>query len=253
LWCLRECADLARALGSDDAAREWSAMYDHARSAFDGMFFVSDPKLWRDNVAFDAAGRQNEPTYCESTIFTIIRTGLLDRERGLEAIDRLMNPTFLCCRTSGGLEGSAYPKFFMDIGETDVALEYWLDRWGAPIAADATTCGEEFFQSAGNSDCHIHGAGPARDFIEHLAGIRIRGARWSDVLLVPPTDGALLPDLRATVPTPHGRIEVTIETVADGARQYRWALPDGACAKLLLRDEEISIETTGSVPLPEQP
>jgi hypothetical protein len=180
----------------------------------------------------------------------MMRVGLLDRERGLEALGRLMDPAFVCCRTSGGLEGSAYPKFLMDVGRTDGALEYWLDRWGAPIAAGATTCGEEFFQSSGNSDCHIHGAGPARDFIEYLAGIRIRGARWSDILLVPPTDGALLPDLYASVPTPHGRIEVRIKTATDGVRQYRWALPDRVSAMLRFCGEDIAIEATGSVPLP---
>jgi alpha-L-rhamnosidase len=249
LWYLRECAGLARVLELEDAAREWSLTYDHARAAFDTKFFVPDTKLWRDNVAFDAAGRENEPTYCESTLFTMMRAGLLDREHGLEAIDRLTDPEFVCCRTSGGLEGGAYPKFLMDAGRTDVALAYWLDRWGAPITAGATTCGEEFFQSSGNSDCHIHGAGPACDFIEYLAGIRIRGARWSDVLLVPPIDGARLPDLRATVPTPHGTIEVAIETAADGVRQYRWVLPDGVSAMLRRHGEEIAIEAAGSVPL----
>ena len=226
LACLRDCAALAEALGHGSDSAAWRRVFESGMGAFHERFWEADAGLWRDNVTLGRDGETDPPTFCESTLFSILRAGLTTEERGLAAIARIMEPSFVCCRTSGGLEGGAYPTFLMDAGRTDDALAYWLDRWGAPVLAGATTCGEEFFRSGGNSDCHIHGAGPARDFIEYLAGIRIRGPRWKEVLLVPPAEGELLPDLRASVPTPHGKISTAIET-AEGVRRFRWSLPEG--------------------------
>jgi hypothetical protein len=227
LWCLREAAGLASSLGEEETAAEWRSMFAAARAAFDDCFWDEEVGLYRDNVAFDRDGRPNAAAFCESTLFLLMRAGLLGGEQGLACVDRIMAADFVCCRTSGGLEGGSYPVFLLQHGRAAEALAYWRDRWGEPIKAGATTCGEEFFQTGGNSDCHIHGATPARDFLEYLAGIRLRGANWDEVLLVPPPDDPALPELHASVPTPHGRIEVEMVRNAEGRMTYRYSLPAG--------------------------
>ena len=178
-------------------------------------------------MAFDHAGQVNAPTFCESTLFILIRTGLLERTDALQLLDRIWQPDFICCRSSGGLELGAIPPFLIEGGRTQQAIDLWKDRWGEPILAGATTCGEEFFQSAYNSDCHIHGATPARDFIEYLAGIRLDGPMWSRVVFAPPPDG---PDLCCEVPTVEGRVSVRIETRSDGSRFLIYSVPPGTQA-----------------------
>jgi hypothetical protein len=227
LWCLREAADVAASLGEGELGARWHALFDNARQAFDRIFWDEEVGLHRDNLRFDLTGKPNAPTFCESTLFLLLRAGLLEGEQGLACIDRMMDPAFICCRTSGGLEGGSYPVFLLEQGRTAEALVYYLDRWGAPITAGATTCGEEFYRGGGNSDCHIHGATPARDFLEYLAGIRLQAPGWQEVLLVPPVDDAALPALCASVPTPHGRIEVEITRDAGGRGVYRYRLPAG--------------------------
>ncbi|MFZ4484810.1 MAG: alpha-L-rhamnosidase C-terminal domain-containing protein [Chthoniobacterales bacterium] len=232
LWCLREGVDLAERLGEAGLAARWRTLFSTARQAFDRRFWDATFGLHRDNVVFDRDGTPNAPTFCESTLFMLMRAGLLSGEQGLGGADRIMAPDFVCCRTSGGLEGGAYPVFLLEHGRTAEALAYYLDRWGEPIKAGATTCGEEFFQGTGNSDCHIHGATPARDFLEFLAGIRLLAPGWDTVLLAPPVGCPELPELRASVPTPHGRIEVEIVRDAQGRAIYRYALPT-ACRGFL--------------------
>ena len=226
LWCLREAAELAGRLGEPGRAAAWRDLFGSAHKAFERRFWEAGVGLYRDNVTFDRDGKPSPATFCESTLFLLLRAGLLEGGRGLACVDRLMAPDFVCCRTSGGLEGGSYPVFLLEQGRTAEALAYYRDRWGEPLKAGATTCGEEFFRSGGNSDCHIHGATPARDFFEYLAGIRLHSANWDDVLLVPPTDDQALPELRACVPTPHGLIEVEIAG-PPARRRYRYRLPEG--------------------------
>ncbi|MCM8762519.1 MAG: hypothetical protein NC929_04305, partial [Candidatus Omnitrophica bacterium] len=153
-------------------------------------------------------------------------TDIIEEEKGLKCLKKIMSPDFICCRTSGGLDLSALPVFLLKAGRTGEALEYYLDRWGEPIKNGATTCGEEFFQTDGNSDCHIHGAAPARDLIEYLAGIRIAAPGWKKVIFVPPAYTPELPELYAAVPTLYGSIEVEIKKV-NGRIIYRYDCPDG--------------------------
>lgn len=224
LWCLREAASLAASLGARALATRWGRMFRRARRAFDAMFWEPQTGLYRDNVAFDAEGKANPPAFCESTLFHMIAAGLVDGRRGLDCLQRLRAPDFVCCRSSGGLELSAVPPFLIAAGRATEAIDLWKDLWGNPILAGATTSGEEFFRSAGNSDCHIHGAAPARDFIEHLAGVRFTGPLWSEVVLAPPPDG---PDLTCSVPTPAGDVRVTVITDAGGRRIARYSIPRG--------------------------
>jgi hypothetical protein len=224
IWCLREAAALAEQLGQAEEAKKWRRIGQTAREAFERRFWDEETGLYRDNVAFNADGKINPPSFCESTLFHMMRAGLLDSARGAECLDRIFDPAFVCCRSSGGLELGALPPFLIEAGRTREALEFYRDRWGAPVRHGATTSGEEFFVSGGNSDCHIHGATPARDLIECVAGIRIAGPFWSSVCFAPPKDG---PDLKCSVPTPHGRIEVEIRTKRDGKRVFHYRAPAG--------------------------
>ena len=251
LWCLREIAAVADLLGEDEHAARCRSLFDTARQAYDRRFWDAATGLYRDNLVFDRQGRANPPTFCESTLFLLMRAGLVDGPRGLACADRMMDPSFVCCRTSGGYEGGAYPVFLLEQGRTAEALAYYRDRWGEPIKAGATTCGEEFFQTGGNSDCHIHGATPARDFLEYLAGIRLQAPWWDAVLLVPPADCPGLPELRASVPTPHGRITVEIVRDAKGRGVYRYSLPPSCRGSLKNeRGEVTAISAGGEVFLP---
>jgi len=225
IWSLREAAGLAEKLGQTKIAQRYREILDKAVIAFEKRFWVPEAGLYRDNVAFDREGKVSEPTYCESTLFFLMRVGLVARDRGLKCLDKLMEPSFVCCRSSGGLDFSALPVFLIEAGRTRQALEYYKDRWGEPVKAGLTTCGEEFFSSG--SFCHIHGATPARDFLEYLAGIRILSAWWDEVLLSPPVDSPELPALRASVPTPKGNIEVEIIGYKDNSKVYRYRLPAG--------------------------
>lgn len=227
LWCLREAVALARMLAEEKLASHWSAIFAAARPAYEIMFRDPTTALYRDNVAFDHAGQINAPTFCESTLFVLIRAGLLPPADALRCLDRIWQPDFICCRSSGGLELSAIPPFLIDSRRMQQALALWRDRWGEPVKAGATTCGEEFFHTNGNSDCHIHGAAPARDFIESLAGIRIAGPMWSKVVFAPPADG---PDLQCEVPTVEGRIRVQIGTRPDRSRFFLYSVPSGTQA-----------------------
>ncbi|MCF7837986.1 MAG: hypothetical protein K9N49_05090 [Candidatus Marinimicrobia bacterium] len=226
LWCLREAAALAEQLGEMDAAEQWQRLFDSTRQAFDRLFWDEHNGLYRDNVAFDRDGHPNAPAFCESTLFLLMRAGLLDDSRGPACVDRIMAPDFVCFRTSGGLEGGAYPVFLLEQGRTADALAYYRDRWGEPVKAGATTCGEEFFRGGGNSDCHIHGATPARDFLKSLAGVRLNAANWDEVLLAPPADCLELPELHVEVPTPRGRITIDMKRNADGGMVYACDLPE---------------------------
>jgi len=225
IWNLREAADLAEKLGQIKTAQRYREILDRAVIAFEKRFWVPEAGLYRDNLAFDREGRPSEPTYCESTLFFLMRAGLVSRDRGLKCLDKIMDPSFVCCRSCGGLDFSALPVFLIEAGRTGQALEYYRDRWGEPVKAGLTTCGEEFFSLG--SYCHIHGATPARDFLEYLAGIRIKAPFWSEVLLVPPVDDLSLPELHAEVPTPQGRIVVDIVKIKRGEKVYRYKLPAG--------------------------
>jgi len=227
LWSLREAADIAETLGIEQKAQKYKAMFQSARAAFDKMFWEEKFALYRDNVYYDRNGKKNGATFCESTLFLMMRAGIIEKQKGLECLDKMMEPDFICCRASGGLEMGALTRFLIDAGQTAKAIEYLLDRWGEPIKAGQTTCGEEFFHIPGNSDCHIHGGTPARDLLEYLAGIRIKSAWWDEVLLVPPVDSGNLPMLKASVPTPHGRIEVEISKGPASQKIYHYKLPDG--------------------------
>ncbi|GEM_PF-4061187 len=226
IWNLREAAGLAERLGQTKSAQRYREILNRAALAFEKRFWVPEAGLYRDNVAFERDGKASEPTYCESTLFLLMRAGLVSRDRGLKCLEKIMHPSFICCRSSGGLDFSALPVFLIEAGKTGQALEYYRDRWGEPVKAGLTTCGEEFFSSG--SYCHIHGATPARDFLEYLAGIRIRAPFWSEVLLVPPADDLSLPELHAEVPAPHGRIVVDIVKAKADRKVYRYKLPEGS-------------------------
>ena len=251
LWCLREAVELAEGLGEPRDAEPWGRLFKTAQQAFERCFWDADVGLHRDNVVLDRSGEPIEPTFCESTLFLLMRAGLLDGDKGLACAARIMAPDFICCRTSGGLEGGAYPVFLLKHGRTAEALAYYRDRWGEAIKAGTTTCGEEFFRSGGNSDCHIHGATPARDFIEFLAGIRPQAADWDEVLLAPPVDCLQLPELHAEVPTPHGRVTIDMKRNPSGAMAYAYDLPEG-CRGFLKgpSGKEPLPKPNGEVPLP---
>ncbi|MFH1615883.1 MAG: amylo-alpha-1,6-glucosidase [Planctomycetota bacterium] len=227
LWSLREATCIAEIIGENQKCDLYKTMFENARAAFDEVFWEEQFGLYRDNVYFDRNGNKNKATFCESTLFLMMRAEIIDKQKGLECFRKITDPDFICCRSSGGLEMGALTRFLIDAGKTEPAIEYFLDRWGEPIKAGQTTCGEEFFHNAGNSDCHIHGATPARDFLEYLAGIKIKTAFWDEVLLVPPVDSENLPTLKASVPTPHGKIEVEIAKNQNGAKIYRYKLPAG--------------------------
>ena len=228
LWSLRDAAGMAGLLGHIEEAQRWREIFSSARDAFERIFWMEDAGIYRDNLYFYADGTMSEPTVCESTIFLMMRAGLLDKQRGLRCIEKLFEPDFVCCRTSGGLDLGALSTFLIEAGRVNQALELYRDRWGAPVRAGETTCGEEFFPQSSN--CHIHGATPARDFIEYLAGIRTSGAMWSTVTFAPPKDG---PDLSSSVPTPYGEIAVKIRT-EDGRRVFEYQAPPEC--KLLKRN-----------------
>jgi len=233
LWCLREASRLARELGHTEESERWRIIFNTAKPAFETMFWVPETGLYRDNVPFDPDGNSPPPTFCESTLFYLMRCGLIDREWGMKCLRRMWKPDFICCRSSGGLEFGAVPPFLIEAGYTAEALDLWKDRWGMPVLAGATTSGEEFFHCGGNSDCHIHGATPARDFIEYLAGIRLAGPMWSKVVFAPPDKG---PDLRCEVPTTRGPIRVEIKTLPDKTRQFRYSVPPGTEAMFRKKD-----------------
>ena len=237
LWCLKEASSLASALSYDSHAERYKKMFDSGRKAFDEYFWENDIGLYRDNLAFDSCNKKNSATFCESTLFSMYRADLIEREKGIQCYDTIMKEDFICNRSSGGLELGSVPVFLLKTGRTKQAIDLYLDIWGNPIKAGATTCGEQFYRSGGNSDCHIHGATPARDFLEYLAGIRIISPFWDDVLLVPPKDADNLPDIRATVPTPKGNIDIKIVN-ENGVKKYLYIVPDiSRC--FVLKDEKI--------------
>lgn len=249
IWCLREAAALALLLGEERQARRFRSIHDAALSRFDRMFRVDETGLYRDNVAFDASGRRNPPTYCESTQYSLMRAGLVSPQEGIRLQRALQRPDFACCRTSGGLDLSALPVALLESGHTCEALDLYRDIWGSPILAGATTCGEEFYRSPGNSDCHIHGASPARDFLEYLAGIRIRAPLFREVLLVPPALDGPVPGFQAVVPTAGGTLSVRLETDSDGSR-YQYSIPPGCRCFLRRRDgTEIPVPNAGRIDL----
>lgn len=240
LWSLREAARLARELGQAEESERWLLIFNSVKSAFETRFWEPGTGLYRDNVTFDPEDNSSPPTFCESTLFYLIRTGLIDRERGIRCLRRIWEHDFVCCRSSGGLELGVVPPFLIEAGYTAEALDLWKDRWGMPLLAGATTSGEEFFQTGGNSDCHIHGATPARDFPEFIAGIRIKGPMWSEVSFAPPADG---PDIKASLPTPQGPIRVEIRTLKKGQREFHYSVPAGC--RVYRREKEIDRPLAG--------
>lgn len=247
LACLRAASALAGRLGQRRLAAAWEDLFPSARRAFDETFWVPQTGLYRDNLAFDFEGRSNSPTYCEATLFTMISADLIDAEKATACLARIWDPRFICCRSSAGLELSVVPIFLLQTGRTAEALALWKDRWGYPVLDGATTSGEEFFRIPANSDCHIHGAAPARDFIEHLAGIRFTGPLWSEVTFAPPADG---PDLTCTVPTPRGPVSVGIRTGADGGRWFSYRVPQGCRARWRSRKRQVLLKEEGELRLP---
>jgi len=235
LWSLRDAAGTARLLGRTEEAKRWGEIFSSARKAFEQVFWMEDVGLYRDNLFFFADGTTSTPTFCESTIFLMMRAGLLENERGLRCVDKLFEPDFVCCRTSGGLDLGSLSPFLIEAGRVDDALELYRDRWGAPVLAGETTCGEEFFPQSSN--CHIHGATPARDFIEYLAGIRIAGPLWNEVILAPPAGG---PDLSASVPAQDGEIKVEIKTKGAG-RIVTYSAPAGCKLFALKKGKKVAL------------
>jgi hypothetical protein len=234
LWSLRETAKLAASLGDTDQAVRCKAIFSRARQAFDRLFLDEVSGLYRDNVAFRPDGSSNAPSFCESTLFFLMKTQLIGPEQALACYDKMQQQDFRCCRSSGGLELGSAAAFLLDAGRFDEALALYLDRWGAPVLAGATTMGEEFFRSDGNSDCHIHGATPARDFLEFLAGIRLSAPLWQEVSLTPPY-GLRGLSFKAHVPARGGVIEVEVNCAED-ATLYRYSVPDDSSCRLRLPD-----------------
>ena len=141
------------------------------------------------------------------------------------------------------------PPFLLENGRTAGALNYYLDIWGEPVKAGWTTMGESFSEDA-SSNCIIHGAAPARDFLEYLAGIRLKAAGWQEVLFVPPAPDASLPELRAEVPVPGGgRICVRISKAADGKYTYGYEFPQGIKGFIKVYSSiEVLTDNKGEVP-----
>lgn len=204
--------------------------------------FYCDPNSAWDNVTYDYKGRLNKPTFCESTLFSMIKAGLLDSDQILKLYDTIMDDSFICCRASGGLELSIIPVMLLEKGRVREALELYKDVWGSPINAGATTCGEKFFRGSGNSDCHIHGAFAARDFLEYIAGIKIRSPFWNEVLLVPPSNSSQLPDINATVPTYYGNINVKILS-ENGHKKYLYSVPENCKCFVKLGENKIILSS----------
>ncbi|OHB45572.1 MAG: hypothetical protein A2Y13_10535 [Planctomycetes bacterium GWC2_45_44] len=242
IWSLNSAAKLAQRLENTELSLAWTELAEHARTAYEKRFWDNSAGLYRDNVCFDANGTINKPTFCESTLFLMMRAGILEQTKGLKCVDRIFEPNFVCNRTSGGLDLSALPIFLIKAGRMRDALDIYLDRWGQPILAGATTCGEEFFRDTGNSDCHIHGATPARDFIEFVAGIKISGPMWSAVRFEPQSDA---PDLKCSVPTPRGTISVEIQTRSDKKRMLSYSVPDGCKATRIVDGKEMALSQSG--------
>jgi hypothetical protein len=242
LWCVRDSAEFAGELGRKDLQAAWNNLYRRGRESFEKRFWDEAVQLYRDNVSLDNAGNVCKPTFCESTLFMMLRAGLLEKPQGLACIDTIFEPDFVCCRSSGGLDLSPLPVFLIRAGRTGEALDLYRDRWGALVRAGATTCGEEFFHCGGNSDCHIHGAAPARDFIEYLAGIKIAGPLWSAVRFEPPVDG---PELKCSVPTDSGQIKVQIESRGD-KRMFSYSVPDGCKAQRISGGKVMTLPRQGS-------
>ena len=225
LWCLKVSVELCKKLGQDDQANRYQLIFEKALQAFEARFWVPEKGLYRDNICFDRTDKANEPTYCESTLFSLMRAGLIEKNKGLGCLKTIMAPDFVCNRTAGGLELSSLPAFLLNAGQTDSALRCYLDCWGEPVKAGATTS-LEMFHRVGSSDCHIHGATPARDFLEFLAGIRIKKAGWQEILFVPPTASPLLGELRAEIPiSGGGRICVEIKKAEGGKFFYSYEFP----------------------------
>ncbi len=226
LWALRQAAALADLLGAKDLRDRWRSLHDRASAAFEAMFWDGGMSLYRDNVAFGWNGEKSAPTYSEPTLFALIRAGVVSGRKALECYDRVRVNGFECVRSTAGLEYGAVPLLLLKQGRTAEALALYRDRWGSPVEAGATTMGEEFFRTGANSDCHIHGAAPARDFLEYLAGVRLAGAGWSQVIFAPPADA---PELSCEIPTPRGFLKVQISRSKDGLR-YGYELPEGCTA-----------------------
>ena len=108
----------------------------------------------------------------------------------------------------------------------------------SPILVGETTCGEEFWPQSSN--CHIHGGTPARDFIEYLAGIRIAGALWNEVILAPPAGG---PDVSASVPVPDGEIKVEVKTKGAG-RVVTYSAPAGCRLFALKKGKRVPLASS---------
>jgi hypothetical protein len=246
LWCLRDCAGLAGELGNDELSGRYTRLYNTGINAFQSLFYDKTAGLYRDNVVYDSEGMKNEPTFCESTLFIMILASLIDSHKALSLYNTMTKDEFVCCRSSGGLEYSAVPIMLLKNGQTARALELYRDLWGTPVQNGATTCGEEFYRSEGNSDCHIHGAAPARDFLEHIAGIKIKAPFWNEVLIDPPENLHDMPCFKASVPTAYGNIEVVL-IQEDGFKKYRYSVPDKCGCYCFSNGELVKADNAGDM------
>jgi len=238
LQALRATAQLARALGHDEIARQFDRQAVEVAVTYRRRFWSEADGLFVDalydgqasavrsqlaNVMAIWAGVTNESETQALLDKILDERSLLPRTGG----DFRLRPGFKC--QTGGLvpigtpsSGSLLTQVLFERGRGEAALAYLRANW-IPISRGGTF-GEHFVEDTNTSYCHGWAAGPVVQLPAYVLGVRPVSPGWREIEITPQAAG--LDWAEGTVPVPEGDIHVKWRLVG-GQLELDYQVPEG--------------------------
>ena len=212
-WALRSGAKLARRMGEETLSAQWDSCAETLAATLHERAW--DPKAggWR-GLPDGTSALSRHP----NLLAVISGLALSDQYEAIAAV--LLDPKIKPVGTPfmAGFEAMALGQ----LGATDLLLDRARIYWGEMLDRGATTFWEAidpaqtgdanycfYDRPFGKSLCHAWAGGPAAFLASEICGLRPIADGWSQIT-VDPRLGSL-EWARATVPTPHGNIEISIK------------------------------------------
>ncbi|WP_238155173.1 alpha-L-rhamnosidase C-terminal domain-containing protein [Kribbella soli] len=191
----RQTADLELWVGGPHAAAGYAQLADRLVEAADGAFYDADRRLYADDLGHTA--------FSEHAQSLALLAGAKYGETAVQTM--LQEPPEALARTTVYFDHYLFEALHR-IGRTDVLLDR-LGLWFSLLDRGLRTVIEH--PEPTRSDCHAWGAHPLYHYVSTLLGVRPTAPGMTAVTVAPQLGG--LEWAQASVPTPHGPLEVRAE------------------------------------------
>jgi hypothetical protein len=192
----RQVAALESWVGESDASARYSQLADQLLETADETFYDTDRRLYADDRGHTA--------FSEHAQALALLAGAKYGETAVRTM--LQEPPEALARTTVYFDHYLFEALH-SIGRTDVLLAR-LELWFGLLDQGLRTVIEH--PEPTRSDCHAWGAHPLYHYVATLLGVRPTAPGMASVTVAPQLGG--LEWAQASVPTPHGPLEVRAQT-----------------------------------------